>query len=44
MILETEDGFFYADDLRDKDTGFSMYNKFNRSDYYVGKGVQYADL
>lgn len=44
MILETEDGFFYADDLRDKDTGFSMYNKFNRSDYYVGKGVRYADL
>lgn len=44
MIMETEDGFYFADDIRDKNTGYKKANWFDRSDYYVGEGVRYSDL
>lgn len=44
MIMETEDGFWFADDIREKDTGYSRFNGFHWSHYYVGKGVKYSDL
>ncbi|MDE7361121.1 MAG: hypothetical protein K2N38_04235 [Oscillospiraceae bacterium] len=43
MIMETENGLLFADDIREKDTGYVKFNGFNGT-YYVGEGVRYADL
>ncbi len=44
MILETENGIYFADEVREKDTGFSQWNKLDESDYTLGRDVKYSDM
>ncbi len=44
MILETEDGIYFADEVREPDTGFPQYNQLDESDFTFGRDVKYSDI
>lgn len=44
MILETEDGIYFADEVRESDTGFPQCNMLNLSDFNLGEYVKYSDI
>lgn len=44
MILETEDGLYFADEVRESDTGFPQCNMLDRSDFTFGRNVKYSDI
>lgn len=44
MILETEDGIYFADEVRESDTGFPQCNMLDWSDFTLGRDVKYSDI
>lgn len=44
MILETEDGIYFADEVRESDTGFPQCNMLDWSDFNLGNYVKYSDI